>query len=187
MASTRRTRYSFLAEDRRGTLQQGHILAYDAETVWRWLEKRGYCNIEVKRAAKRRAAASVLPPAWEVDRSRLAALAAYMGVEWPVEIRRTAALRTTGGATMRKDTFGRKHLIVVAKDKTPERASEIIAHELRHAAQYEACGSWAAVLAEHKRQARIPYAARPWEIEARAAEPLGRKFMPARAATRQAA
>lgn len=81
---------------------------------------------------------------------------------------------------MTEANFGRAHNITVRKTKTPEEASRTIAHELTHAAQYEACGTWTHTVKEHRRQMRIPYARRPWEVEARGNEHLGDVFHPAR-------
>lgn len=176
----RRTRFHFTAEHDTRPTWTAEILAYSKEDVFRWLERKGYYSIEVGRAPYRKNPAAAKAAAWEIDPAGLKALCVHMGVTWNVEIRRTASRTHAGIIRSTHNDFGRRHRICVDKTLTPKKASEIIAHELKHAQQMENAQTWGVWMTYRKRQHKTRYANRPMEIEARAAEAIGPRFMPAR-------
>ena len=166
----KRTRYQLIAENRTGHEIRLDILAYDAEHVMRYAERRGLYNITVDRAPKRRARGAGQPATWAVDERALRAACAAMGVTWKVNITRSSSRSHRGVYRPSSATMARRvHNITVDKLADPKLANITLLHELRHAAQAEAAGDWATYVRQWNIQKFYRYARRPWEIEANAA------------------
>lgn len=115
-----------------------------------------------------------LPPAWDFDLDAIAQAARELALRLPVvvgcaEYRR----RTSGTAGCERDEHGRwYHRIAVRRATTALAASEIIWHELAHAAQAEQVGPEHFDVAYSRAGGRkgAGYRTNPYEIEARAHE-----------------
>jgi hypothetical protein len=169
----KRRRFAWEAYNpRTGNNDSGVFLAYDPATVEAFLVRRGLDDVLVQPVPRRATRGAGQPAAWELDKTELSRACAALCVTWPVEIRRTTARGRGGRHLMTRDDYGKRHRITVDKLDDAVKASQSILHELTHAAQSEAAGSWEAWLARHRIERRIPYRYRPIEVEARASANL---------------
>ena len=131
------------------------ILAYSPGSVRDFYECMGHTVVRVERGDYRRKArvaeARSQARPWRLDRAALAEVIDFLGLEMPVTVKQTSRVGAQSGChnfkpaqgqfytDPERDTAcgGMTHHITVKDYIGPERASEVIWHELTHAMQAE--------------------------------------------------
>lgn len=125
---------------------------------------------------------------WRVNALNLRTACQELGLQWPVVVKQISHKGSNQGKQgVRFDAHGKPYHLVRAKSYlTPERAGQVLWHELRHAAQSEALAEDVGALPNTReyreahalayngrrpgRKRGTRYLNRPWEREARATE-----------------
>lgn len=100
---------------------------------------------------------------WTVDVPAIREAIEFLELAWPVEVKLTSGIHTHGRIRFRDG----RHLITVATNLTPAKASSTLWHELTHAAQREYLGVEAHRSAYAVESRRVGYDANRFEREAR--------------------
>lgn len=165
-----------------GSLPQKKVcLGYTADSIRQYLERDPTAVVLKVDVVAKRKFRKGQPATWTVDWENVQAACETLHVTWPVRIRRTSSRSHKGAHRLGSPANFRitpVHYIVVEKTATPDRATEVLWHELAHAAQSERCvresnnrdmtvremmRCWGK---HYPRSRKIPYAIRPCEVEA---------------------
>lgn len=154
---------------RRYIVNGQHVLAYTTQGA---ADLVGAPTSAVSLAPRRRDPAAHAPPRWEVNRAELKRYCDAIGLQGIPVIRRTANLVNDGRCAISSNGFyAHRYNITVNKGLTAARAAKTLRHELQHALQAERFyPNFSAWMDYWRSNSKLPYAERPMEIEARAAE-----------------
>jgi hypothetical protein len=185
MARPRRSRWTVTLE-RRGVESKDVILALPSERhlIMEHYEAKGYTVKQIVHGDYR----LVHQGGWRVSTLNLREATVLLGLKWPVRIKQISHKGSISGRhRVRYDANGRPYHFITAKAYLhPDRAGEVLHHELQHALQAEELAESIGAMpdtpeynAAYKiayrgltpgRQRGTRYKTRPWEVEARRAE-----------------